>query len=128
MAAAAIHVLHSRAQASPPVIGQTPVSNETGSTVYAPLARATDSVIVSALTSDGFEVRRGTSAGAPTLQAKLVLWNGEPSVGLQVVGRDGLVRWSGTTRGGAAAIPREIDRYIDEYAAKAGVARRRSGP
>ena len=128
VAAIAAGVVYSRARPAPPVIGVTAVANETGSARYAPLARATDAVILSALTRRGFAVQPGALEGGTTFEARLVLWNGEPSVGLTAVGPDGIVRWSGTTMGGAAKIPVEVDRNVDQMAAAIGVARAASAP
>ena len=101
-----------------PLVGVTPVVNQTGSASYDPLARAADEVILTALTRRGFEVHRGAFPDGTTLQAKLVLWNGSPSVGLTAVGQSGTVVWSGTTVGGAANIPAEVGRNLDDMTAK----------
>ena len=111
---ALVGALYMRMEPARPAIGFTEVINQTGSAKYDPLARATDEVLLTALTKRGFQVQRGPGATKITLQARLVLWNGTPSVGLTTTGSNGTVTWSGTTLGGASKIPSEVGRNLDE--------------
>ena len=112
--AALVGGLYMRMGPAKPMIGFTQVINQTGSAKYDPLARATDEVVLTALTKRGFQIQRGSAATGMTLQARLVLWNGTPSVGLTTTGSNGTVTWSGTTLGGASKIPSEVGRNLDE--------------
>ncbi|HEY0628107.1 MAG TPA: transcriptional regulator [Sphingomicrobium sp.] len=94
------------------------VANETGYGGYAPHARATSELIVDQLSRRGFDVRRGGKGGGPTLVSKLVMWNGEPYLGMTAVDERNGVLWSAMLKGGPAEVPRTVDGALDEFQAK----------
>lgn len=101
------------------------VVNATGDPAYDPLARATSELIVAELSRRGIALRRRAATGAEgetRLEAKLVLWSGQPTVSLAVANESGAVTWSAMARGPADAIPRNVARAIDEYSRRAKAA------
>lgn len=94
------------------------VINETGNSRYGPHVRATSELIVDQLSRRGFDVRRGGEGGGPTLVSKLVMWNGEPYLGLTAVDERNRVLWSAMLKGGPAEVPRTVDGGLDEFQAK----------
>jgi DNA-binding winged helix-turn-helix (wHTH) protein len=105
----------------PSAVAVTDVVNATGDPGYDPLARATSELIVADLSRRGVTLRRGLVGGADVrLEPKLVLWAGEPTVGLTAteVGT-GEVLWSGMARGPGHAIPGNVRRSLAEFAALA---------
>ena len=98
------------------------VSNETGDRAYDPLARATSELIVTQLSKRGFAVRRGAGDGPLRFSAKLVIWNGAPSLGLTATDRNGVVRWSAMTNGSPADVPAGVATQLDSF--ERAVARR----
>lgn len=90
------------------------VVNATGDPAYDPLARATSELIVTTLDRRGVAVTRGE--GGLGLEAKLVLWNGEPTVGLTATDASGAVRWSAMARGPAARIAPNVIAALDDFA------------
>ena len=103
--------------AAHPVIAVSDVVNATGDPGYAPLARATSELIVADLSRRGFEVRR-EGQGDLQLAVRLVLWNGQPSLGFTAIDPDGVVRWSGMTSGSAEQVPGAVKAELDELQAK----------
>ena len=91
------------------------VVNATGDPAYDPLARATSELIVTTLDRRGVAVTRGESGLA--LEAKLILWNGQPTVGLTATDASGAVRWSAMARGPAAQIAPNVMTALDGFAA-----------
>jgi len=102
---------------SGPVIAVADVVNATGDEGYAPLARATSELVVADLSRRGFQVRR-QGQGDVQLAIKLVLWNGQPSLGLTATDQSGVVRWSGMTSGSAEQVPAAVKAELDELQAK----------
>jgi DNA-binding winged helix-turn-helix (wHTH) protein len=100
-----------------PVIAVDDVVNATGDESYAPLARATSELVVADLSQRGFQVRR-QGQGDVKLATKLVLWNGQPSLGLTATDRSGVVRWSGMTSGSAEQVPMAVKAELNELQAK----------
>lgn len=93
------------------------VVNETGNPDHAPLARATSELIVTRLAERGFAVRRSGAADL-SLEAKLVMWDGLPFLGLTATDRSGEVRWSKMARATPGAVPPAVDAGLDELAAQ----------
>jgi DNA-binding winged helix-turn-helix (wHTH) protein len=98
------------------IIGVAPIADRTGNPGYAPLARATDALVVDRLAKRGFRVVRHTVNGAQ-FAPQLVMWEGEPFLALSF-SRGGETRWSAMIGGGKGAIPRELDSALDEWTAK----------
>lgn len=90
------------------------VVNATGDPAYDPLARATSELIVTALDRRGVAVTRGE--GGLVLAAKLVLWNGQPAVGLTATDASGAVRWSAMARGPTDRIAPNVMAALDGFA------------
>ena len=90
------------------------VVNATGDPAYDPLARATSELIVTTLSRRGVAVAR-REAGL-RLEAKLVLWNGEPTVGLIATEPAGAVHWSAMARGPADRIADNVVAALDDFA------------
>jgi hypothetical protein len=106
------------AKAGPrPVVAVADVVNATGDASYDPLARATSELIVADLARRGYQVRR-QGQGDVQLSTKLVIWNGQPSLGLTATDRSGVVRWSGMTSGSAERVPGAVKAELDELQAK----------
>lgn len=91
------------------------VVNATGDPAYDPLARATSELIVTTLDRRGVAVTRGESG--LVLEAKLVLWNGQPTVGLTATDASSAVRWSAMARGPAERIAPNVIAALDGFAA-----------
>ena len=91
------------------------VRNETGDPRYDPLARATSELIVAQLGKREFAVRRDAEPAALRLDGKLVIWNGEPYLGLTVTDREGVIRWSAMTPGSAGRIPTGVATELDRF-------------
>lgn len=103
----------------PPPIAFAEVANATGDRRFDPLARATGDLIVAELGRRGFGVRGDERGGAPLrLTARLILWNGEPTVSLRATAPDGAVRWSAMARGPEGAIARNVEQALSEFAAR----------
>lgn len=100
-----------------PVVAVADVVNATGDARYGPLARATSELIVAELSSRGFEVRR-QGRGDLQLSARLVMWNGQPSLGLTATDPDGVIRWSAMTSGSAERVPAGVKAELDKLQAK----------
>ena len=100
-----------------PLVAVADVVNATGDPSYDPLARATSELIVADLARRGYQVRRQGS-GDLQLSTKLVIWNGQPSLGLTATDRSGVVRWSGMTSGSAERVPGAVKAELDELQAK----------
>ena len=100
-----------------PVIVIADVINATGDESYAPLARATSELVVADLAGRGFQVRR-QGQGDVQLAIKLVLWNGQPSLGLTATDQSGVVQWSGMTSGSAEQVPAAVKAELNELQAK----------
>lgn len=110
---------------SHPAIAVSDVRNETGDTRFDPLARATSELIVDRLTRHGFSVRRAAK-GDLRLSSKLVIWDGEPFVGLTATDKAGAVVWSAMLPAGAGQVPGGVEKAVDELNAR--VARSQSRP
>lgn len=93
------------------------VINETGQARYDPLARATSELIVNTLRRRGVPVRRDGEVML-RLSARLILWNGGPTVSLRAIGPDGTIHWSAMARGPENAIARNVQQALEEFAAQ----------
>jgi len=100
-----------------PVVAVADVVNATGDESYAPLARATSELVVADLSRRGFQVRRH-GQGDLQLSMKLVMWNGQPSLGLTATDRSGIVIWSGMTSGSAERVPAAVKAELNDLQAK----------
>ena len=109
----------SGAVTGPPTLTVTAsdVANDTGNAAYAPLARATSELIVTALGERGFVVRR-TGQGDLAFQSKLVMWDGLPYLGMTATDRSGVVRWSLMANATPGQVPPAVSRGLDDLAAK----------
>lgn len=98
----------------------TDVENATGSARYQSLATATsDLVIVNAQRLEGVSVLRDTKTGsiedALTLSARLILWEGRPTVMMSTRDAAGVIVWTAMTSGEEALIPREVSAAIEDF-------------
>jgi DNA-binding winged helix-turn-helix (wHTH) protein len=96
----------------------TDVENATGSPGYQPLAAASgDLIILNTERLDGVRVLRGTGTGsvenAVTLTARLILWEGRPTVMLSAQNAAGILVWTSMTSGDEALIPSELSAAIE---------------
>jgi DNA-binding winged helix-turn-helix (wHTH) protein len=107
-------VLATRSMTSRPDIAMTDIANQTGDPRYDPLARATSELMLAELSKRGFDVERGTR-GRMSVSGKLVMWSGEPYLGLSATDADGVVRWSAMTRGTSDAVPAGLRVKLDEF-------------
>ncbi len=112
MAVGAVIGVHSIA--ARPDIGMTDIANQTGDPRYDPLARATSELMLAELSKRGYDVERG-GQGPLLIVGKLVMWNGEPYLGLSATDADGVVRWSAMTKGTADAVPAELHAALDKF-------------
>lgn len=101
-----------------PDIAMADVANQTGDPRYDPLARATSELMLAELSERGYDVERGGQG--PLISGKLVMWNGEPYLGLSATDAGGIVRWSAMTRGTADAVPAGLHAKLDEFQRQAG--------
>ena len=99
-------------------IAVTDVVNETGNPAYAAHARATSELIVDQLKKRDFDVRRGPGESGFRMASKLVMWAGEPYLGMTLTDRDGKVRWSAMIKGGPAVAPANVKAELDKLKAK----------
>jgi DNA-binding winged helix-turn-helix (wHTH) protein len=93
------------------------VVNETRNPAYAAHVRATSELIVDQLSKRGFDVRRTPGEGRHRLESKLVMWNGEPFLGMTLTDGRGTVRWSAMVKGTPAATPGNVAAELDELKA-----------
>lgn len=110
-------VIAVRAAVSRPDIAMTDIANQTGEARYDPLARATSELMLAELSKRGFDVERGGSARM-LVTGKLVMWNGEPYLGLSAVDAAGVVRWSAMTKGTPDAVPAGLHSALDDFQRK----------
>jgi DNA-binding winged helix-turn-helix (wHTH) protein len=110
-------VLAVRSMISRPDIAMTDIANQTGDPRYDSLARATSELMLAELSKRGFDVERG-SRGQMSITGKLVMWNGGPYLGLSATDTDGVVRWSGMTKGGPDVAPAGLRAELDDFQAK----------
>lgn len=94
------------------------VVNETRNPAYAAHVRATSELIVDQLSKRGFDVRRAPDDGGHRLASKLVMWNGEPYLGMTLTDDRNVVRWSAMMKGGPAETPRNVSAELDGLKAK----------
>ena len=97
-----------------PGLAMSDIANQTGDRRYDPLARATTELMLAELSERGFDVERGGS-GRMLITGKLVMWNGEPYLGLSATDPNGVVRWSAMTGGTSAAVPAGLSGKLDEF-------------
>jgi DNA-binding winged helix-turn-helix (wHTH) protein len=100
--------------AARPEISMGEIANQTGERRYDPLARATTELMLAELSKRGYEVQRG-GRGKLLVAGKLVMWNGEPSLGLSATDANGVVRWSAMTKGTPQAVPAGLHAKLDEF-------------
>lgn len=91
-----------------------PIRDETGDPAYAPLARATDALLVSRIVRRGFTVSRTPGGGGVIVSGKLVLWDGRPFLSLQAV-EDGKVVWSAMIDSAGGGFPANLDPKLAEW-------------
>ena len=91
------------------------VVNDTGSPAYAPLARATSELIVTEMGARGFAVRR-SGQGDLALASKLVIWDGDPYLGMTATDRTGEVRLSLMAKATTGKVPPAVRRAADALA------------
>ncbi len=97
-------------QQRPATVTMGEVVNATGEARYGALARASSEVMLSSLQRlDGIAVRRGgrDPAAGIRLDARLVMWSGEPTVMMSATDEEGSVVWTGKAAG-EHRIPREM--------------------
>ena len=104
--------------AAKPSLAVTDVVNDTGNDAYVPLTRAASELIVNQLSRRGFNLRRGASAGDLVIASKLVMWNGEPYLGMTATDGKGVVRWSAMIRGAGGHIPYGVSDALDRFEEK----------
>ena len=97
-----------------PGIAMSDIVNQTGDRSYDPLARASTELMLAELSHRGFDVDRGGKE-ALSITGKLVIWNGEPYLGLSATDEAGVVRWSAMTKGTAEAAPAGLRDKLDEF-------------
>lgn len=101
------------------VVAFREVVNASGSPAYDPLARATSELIVADLSRRGRLIRRSGNHGKVLLSARLIDWNGEPTVALSATDpATGAVWWSRMARGPADAIPDNVSQALAEFDAE----------
>ena len=98
-------------------IGVADVVNETGNSVYDPLARATSELIVTDLGNRGLDVRRD-GAGSLHLASKLVMWDGAPYLGMTATDSSGVVRWSAMIKASEGQVPPGVAAALDDLASQ----------
>ena len=102
----------------PPVtVAVADVANETGNPAYALLARATSELAVTEFGGRGFAVRRSGPADLK-LDSKLVMWEGDPWLGVTATDQAGVVRWSMMSKATAGKVPSAIQFAADDMAKK----------
>lgn len=92
------------------------VTNETGETRYAPLARATSELIVDRLDDRGFATRRSGPADL-RLQPKLIIWDAKPFLSMTATDQAGAVRWSAMLDASPGMVPPGVGKAFDDLAA-----------
>ena len=100
-----------------PEISATDVINDTGRPALDPLARATSELIVDRLADRGFVVKRGRSA-AISLSSKLVIWDGQPYLGMTATDPSGEVQWSAMIPAGPGQVPRGVEAKLQDLEAR----------
>ena len=110
--------LRSEPIAAKPLLAVTDVVNQTGSAAYAPLARATSELIINQLSRRGFNLRRDGRAGDLVVESKLVMWNGEPYLGMTATDDKGVVRWTAMIRGADGRIPAGVSGELNRFEEK----------
>ncbi len=97
------------------------VINDTGDPVHDPVARSVTEVILSELsTADGIRVvRRASGDVDATLSGRLVIWTGQPALGMSATEpTSGEVMWAGMAGGPEPDLPEQIHREIAIFAAQ----------
>ena len=100
--------------AARPDIAMADIPNQTGEARYDPLARATTELMLAELSKRGYQVERGGD-GPLKISGKLVMWSGEPYLGLSATDAKGVVRWSAMIRGTADAVPAGLHAALDDF-------------
>jgi DNA-binding winged helix-turn-helix (wHTH) protein len=112
--------------ASPVTVAVEDVANDTGNSAYAPLARATSELTVTEFGGAGFAVRRSGPADLK-LDSKLVMWEGDPWLGVTATDQAGVVRWSMMAKATEGKVPPAVKFAAEDMARKfppkAGAAR-----
>lgn len=107
------------------------VINDTGDPVHDPVARSVTEVILSELsTADGITVvRRASGDVDATLSGRLVIWTGQPALGLSATDpTSGEVLWSGMAGGPEPDLPEQIHREIEVLATQLAARHGRDAP
>jgi len=97
-------------------IAVPPLVDATGDAAYAPLARASDALLVSEVVERGFEVTRAGGADDDTLRARLVMWDERPFLALEST-REGRIEWSAMIDASHGRLPPALDRELDKWRA-----------
>jgi DNA-binding winged helix-turn-helix (wHTH) protein len=103
--------------AAGPDIARADIPNQTGEARDDPLARATTELMLAELSKRGYEVDRGGD-GPLKISGKLVMWSGEPYLGLSATDSRGVVRWSAMIRGTPDAVPAGLHAALDDFQKK----------
>ena len=111
-------VLSTRQSPSAQAIVVSDVVNETQNPVYAAHVRATSELIVDQLNKRGFAVQRGSAGKGFRLASKLVMWAGEPYLGMTLTDSNGAVRWSAMVKGTPADTPGNVAAELDKLKAR----------
>jgi DNA-binding winged helix-turn-helix (wHTH) protein len=111
-------VIGVRSMAARPEVAMTDIANQTGDARYDPLARATSELMLAELSKRGYDVERG-GQGPLLITGKLVMWNGEPYLGLSATDAGGVVRWSAMTGGTPDAVPAGLHAALDKFQSEA---------
>ena len=90
------------------ILAVDPVRNDTGQESYEPLSRALSQVVIGQASKlVGITVATQGTEAQVRLEARLILWNGAPALGLTATDpADGHVVWTGMAEGGEDVIAR----------------------
>ncbi len=99
------------------VLAVDPVRNETGQESYDPLSRALSQVVIEQASKlGGITVATQGTEAKVKLEARLILWNGTPALGLTATDpADGHVVWTGMAEGGEDVIAKVTADKMSEF-------------
>jgi hypothetical protein len=102
------------------VLAVEPVRNETGQERYDPLSRALTQLLIDRTSKlAGVTVAAEGAEGRLRLEARLILWNGTPALGLTATDpSDGHVVWSGIAEGEEDVIAKLTAAKVREFGRK----------
>lgn len=89
------------------------VTNDTGDSKYAPLARATSELIVDRLDARGFATRR-SGGGDLRLQPKLIIWDEKPFLSMTATDRGGQILWSAMLNASPGRVPPGVEQALGD--------------